>query len=233
MSDVFGNPLADRLADDLRAMVIEHDAAADRSQQTDLGPSEIGSPCTRCLARAVLGKRIERLDRDNWCANIGTAVHAWLADAAERSNLRHGMRWAQEMRVYPSTSLMPSGGSLDLWDARTNTVVDHKCVGEMQRRKIKAEGPKPAYRVQSHLYGLGLTNAGVRVDNVALAIWPRGGRLRDLYVWTEPYDEAVAMAALDRFQTIRDLALTHGEAILPQIPVDPDCFDCQGDVTLL
>jgi hypothetical protein len=86
--------------------------------------------------------------------------------------------------------------------------------------------------MQAHLYGRGFALLGKPVKNVALAFMPREGSLRDIFVWTEPYDEAIALQALERFRTIRSLALTCGKAILPQLPADPECFDCEGaDVT--
>lgn len=223
------NALGDRLADDLRQMVRTAEESAERSQQTDLGPSEIGKACTRCLARAVLGMKITRQFDDPWCRIIGTATHAWLDEAAAISNIRNNAgRWYPEVRVQPDVLLLPSGGSCDLYDSETCTVIDHKVVGDAPLKKYRLNGPGPQYRVQAHLYGKGYANAGHRVDNVAVAFWNRGGRLRDLYVWTEDYDEAFADEALTRYRTIREQALAIGPALLPLLPADPECWDCGG-----
>ena len=45
---------------------------------------------------------------------------------------------------------------------------------------------------------MGWANAGLPVRDVAVVFLPRSGVLRDTYYWTEPYDPAVAQAALDR-----------------------------------
>lgn len=228
--------LGERIATDLRDMVLAHESGRDRNQQTRdgvLGPSQIGSPCTRCLARHALGIPIERKFSDPWCAIIGTAVHTWLEGAAQTSNAAAGEDWwLTETRVHPHPDALPKGGNADLYDVVRKTVIDHKIVGAEQLRKYRHNGPGPQYRVQAHLYGLGFHRLGKPVEHVAVAFWCRGGRLRDLYVWTEPFDAQVALDAIQRYRTIREQAQAIGPAILPHLPADPDCWDCGGkDVT--
>lgn len=223
-----------RIADDLRAMVRAFDARAPRSQQRDLGPSQIGMGCVRCLARISIGiPRTGRVHDDPWCRILGTATHTWLDAAAVYANggvSASPVRWLSECRVHPHPELLPSGGRCDLYDTTTHTVLDHKVVGATPQRKYRAGGPSPQYRVQAHTYGLGLANAGYPVERVAIAFWLRGGRLSDLYVWSEAYDESVAHNALERYRTIRDQARAAGPSILPLLPADPDCWECGGDL---
>lgn len=219
--------LGDRLADDLRDMVRAMDAAADRSQQTHLGPSEIGNPCSRCLAEKILGIYEPPPFDDPWTRVIGTAIHDWLDAAAVASNVRDDhARWYPEVRVQPDERLLPSGGRCDLFDADTGTVIDHKTTSAERLKKYRLNGPGVTYRRQAHLYGLGYLNAGHKVQNVALAFWPRGGRLRDLWVWTEPFDAGIAEEALTRYDLLRNLCATAGPAIVHTLPSDPDCFVC-------
>lgn len=226
-----GNDLGTAVAADLVDIVRRYEAGAERSQQHAIGPSAIGSPCTRCLARQVLGVPVRVGGDDPWARIIGTAVHAWLDEAmvAECKRLNRG-RWLAELRVYPDPSLvlLPKGGRADLYDTDRRMVIDHKVVGIPSLRKYRANGPGDQYTYQGHLYGMGCVNQGKPVEHVAIACWPRGGRLSELWVWTEPYSPAKAQAALDRFATIRDLALTTGPAIIPLLPADPDCWDCEG-----
>lgn len=238
MTSIWDSPeltgvLGEQLAEDLREMVRAFDARADRSQQADIGPSEVGNPCTRCLARHALGMRLEREFDDPWCKIIGTAVHSWLDSAAAANNVMameqdRPARWYPEQRVHPHPDLLPRGGKADLYDASTFTVIDHKIVGAEPLRKYRRNGPGVTYCAQGHLYGLGYHRLGKRVDNVAVAFWMRGGRLRDLWVWTEPWDVNVAMDALKRWRTIKEQAEAIGPAILPLLPADPDCWDCGG-----
>jgi len=226
--------LGEAIAVDLRNLARLYDERSDRSRQRNLGPSEVGTPCTRCLARKVLDCRIERTFDDPWCRIIGTATHAWLDEAAEAANVRLinaglAYRWHAEQKVHPDPELLPSGGKADLYDEERFTVIDHKIVGLDQLKKYRANGPGPQYVRQGHLYGLGYANQGRRVDHVAVAFWPRGGTLRQLWVHPEPYSEATARAALDRYRLVRDQALALGVAILPHLPTDPDCWDCGGE----
>lgn len=225
--------LADQIAGDLKDMVRAFEDSRPRSQQQEVGPSGIGSPCARCLARKVLGCEVVPDFDDPWMRIIGVATHAWLADAGLHHNKTVGRdRYVIESRVHPDPELLPKGGDADLYDRDTATVIDHKVVGLPKIKKVRADGPGQQYRYQGHVYGLGFTRAGLPVEHVAIAFWNRNGFLRDLEVWVEPYDEAVALEALDRYRTIRTLALTNGVAILPNLPADAECWDCKGkDVT--
>jgi hypothetical protein len=224
--DDIGNPHADRLADRLREMARRAAAGAPRSQQRQLGPSEIGDPCTRCLAEKILGVYEESPFNDPWCAVIGSSVHKWLELAALFENRYHDATWCPETRVLPDNDLLPKGGIADLYDDTDYTVTDHKIVGSPQQKKYKANGPGVRYRRQGHIYGLGFSNAGLRVDHVAIAFWVRGGRLSDLHVWSEPYSADYAHEALDRYRTLRELCAAGGTAILANLPSDPDCYTC-------
>ncbi len=42
-------------ADMVRSIIVDHDAARPRSQQTDIGPSDLSSPCSRKLGYQILG----------------------------------------------------------------------------------------------------------------------------------------------------------------------------------
>lgn len=198
------------LAEGIRQVVIDADRYAPRSVQVALGPSEIGEPCARKLAYRLLDETRTNEDSDPWAAIVGTSVHAWLADAFEAANRRLGrIRYLVEKRVQIRTGLT---GSCDLFDADTMTVIDHKVVGTTNMRKYKTAHLDPsvlgAYRPQAHLYGVGYANLGLPVREVALAFYPRGGLLSGLHVWSEPFDPAIAQAALDRHDQILALADT-------------------------
>lgn len=218
------------IKESLLAMVTEYEAEHDRTMQTDLGPSQVGDPCVLCLAKQVLGVKIDF--GDPWLRIIGTATHAWLEDAAARYNVRHNRAVLYpERKVYPDGLLLPSGGSADLYHVDLRSVIDHKIVGRTTLQKVKAKGrPSEQYRRQAHLYGLGYSNAGVVVDHVAVAFWHRGGRLPDLYVWSEPYSDELAQATLQRYAALRSAVLSVGPAILDRLQPDPDCFNCNRGV---
>lgn len=225
--DEIGDAAGERLADQLREMVRHRYNNAGRSQQRHLGPSEIGDPCTYCLATKILGIHDRGPFDDPWLMTIGTAVHSWLEKAADADARDNDAAWCTETRVYPDNDLLPKGGIADLYQDSTGTVIDHKIVSAEMLKKYKANGPGLTYRRQIHLYGLGFTQAALKVERVAIAFWMRGGRLSDLHVWSEPYDPAIAQETLDRYRTLRDLCAAAGEAILPTLPTDPSCFNCK------
>lgn len=215
------------LADTIRHAIERHP----RSQQRTLGPSEVGHPCARRLGYKLLDYD-EHVGEPNWKATVGTAVHSWLEEVFAADNARNyqpdGDRWLIEETLYCGDVLgQPLLGHCDLFDQMTGTVVDWKTVGPDQLRKYKTKGPGPDYRAQAHLYGRGWALRGRRVDTVAVYFLPRQGELRDAYWWSEPYDEQVALAALQRVEGIATATAQLGDAALPLLPTaDAFCRLC-------
>ena len=178
-------------------------AAAPRSVQQEVGPSEIGTPCVRRLGYRMLDWDPKpNRDTDPWAATIGTAVHAWMASTYEAENTRLGReRYLVEHRVH-----LPGGisGCADLFDRDTGGVRDWKITGPERLKGYRKNGPGDQYRAQAHLYGLGLQLAGETVREVAIVFLPRGGRIDALHVWSETYDPLVAVAALKRYRAVWD-----------------------------
>lgn len=228
--DEVGDPIGERLADELRSMVKHSDWTSSRSQQRHLGPSEIGDPCTKCLAAKILGihERPESSFDDGWRAIVGTAIHSWLEKAAKKDNRDNDAAWCTEERVFPDDELLPKGGRCDLYQDTTGTVIDHKTSTKKKINNYKANGVGITYRRQAHLYGLGYANAGMTVNRVALAFWVRDGMTRDLWVWSEAYDPKIAHDTLDRYRTLKALCEAAGVAIVDSLPSDPGCFVCQN-----
>lgn len=206
----------------------EYEASRPRSLQLAVGPSQVGTPCARELAYQVAKVDIARNIHDPWPSIVGTATHAWLADAMEYANaeaLKRGapQPWHIERKVDVGLGLK---GSCDAFHEPKKTVIDWKILGETQHRKYVSEGPSDGYRVQAHCYGLGYVRAGFQVERVAIGFFGRAKKLSDLYVWSEPFDMAVALRALKRLQTVQQLI---GAGVEPQrIPATPggQCYFC-------
>lgn len=201
-----------------------------RSQQKAIGPSEVGIPCTRALLHK-LNHDPEPPD-DPWLPTIGTAVHTWLADTFEAYNasLGHGpddpaRRYIVEQRVSVGEICgVEITGSADLFDQYSGTVGDHKIIGETPIKEYRRKGPRPEYRAQFHLYGRGFARAGYKVNTVMMFGLPRNNvSLNARYVWSEPYDEAVAVAALDRCTALTELTAAVG--IDMAVSMYPACGD--------
>jgi hypothetical protein len=190
----------------------------------------MGQPCARRVAYEAFGTEPVNTHTDPWPAIVGTAVHSWLAEAFRADNARLGrVRWLVEQRVRLTDGI---GGTADLYDLDTATVIDHKVLGTTTMRALRADGPSTVYRTQLHLYGYGYRRAGARVDQVAIAAYPRSGWLDGLHVWSEPFDPAVAEAAMDRQSGLVALGSVLDVDTYPQrwalLPATsgPDCTWC-------
>lgn len=189
-------------ADDIRALVVtalrEWSAASPRSKQKSIGASEAGTPCTRRLAYRMLDVERTNVDTDPYPSMVGTAFHVTLAEVFAHPAWQGRFLVEQRVEIRPG---MPS--TLDLYDTTTGDLVDWKILGATGLKNIKDDGPGPEYRIQQHLYGLGLKRShGITPARVNLVCFPRGGMLSGLHVWSEPWDEQAALAALERLDSI-------------------------------
>lgn len=201
-----------------------------RSAQTTLGPSEIGTPCDRRLAMSLLNIKPVNPGGDGWAAFVGTCTHVGMAEVYTFADAGTG-RYAVELPVFTGSPTVPRG-TLDNLDRRDATVIDWKIMGAYSLKQFKLEGPKPAYRTQAHVYGLGAERAGEKVKNVAVVGLPRAGSsLDEMHVWTEKYDRKFAQAALDRVEKIAnrvaDLPVALPQAVkIVRFDTADDCRFC-------
>lgn len=215
--------VADELMDEIKASI----RGQERSQQTRIGPSEIGLPCTRRLAHKLAGT--PEPDRGApWLPTIGTAVHAYLAEHFKKHSIGVGMldgpRYLVETRVsVGEINGHEMTGSADLFDRLTGTVVDWKIVGPSRIKIYKSKGPGPQYRSQAHLYGRGFQRAGYPVRQVMIAFLPRNGELSASYFWSEQWDETVATTALSRATGLAQLIAAIGVDTV--VDMYPPCAD--------
>ncbi|WP_329274760.1 hypothetical protein [Streptomyces sp. NBC_01451] len=200
----------------------------DRSQQTSLGPSQIGSPCDRRIAMHLLRVAPSNPGGDNWASFVGTCVHVGLADMFVWANAGTG-RYAVEVPLEFPNAYVPKGTG-DLLDRTLLMFLDHKLMGRWSLDKLSTKGASPTYRVQVHTYAYGARLKGEKVEHVAIVGWPReASTLDDLYVWTEPYDASIAIDALARVERIAE-AIKRYEGEPQQIArkflVADDCRFC-------
>ncbi len=174
-----------------------------RSAQTTMGPSEIGTPCDRRLAMALLGVVPVNPGGDGWAAFVGTQMHRGMQEIYEWADAGTG-RYATELSVSLPSQEVPHG-TTDLLDRVMVLLVDWKGMGEYSLKKFKQEGPSQTYRVQAHSYGYGAVMQGEKVKEVAIVGLPRAGRsLEEMHVWVEKFDKKIAIKALERVKKIRE-----------------------------
>lgn len=235
---IFGEPgFADGLPHDpytesLRADIIEivhwADRNSTRSQQTEIGASEVGYDCLRRIGYRVADIHPTGNETDPWPAIVGTAIHAWLEKAFNQFEDVHRLgRWITEMQVQPSPSIK---GHTDLYDAANFVTIDHKSASAEKLKLIRKGEIPESYIQQVMLYALGHIRAGRRVDRVALVFYPRSGWLNGIAVWSAPYDEAVALAAVDKVNRVAAGVIRLGVDKDPsqweKVPATPSKEDC-------
>lgn len=238
--------MAEQVAARMKELFFAYDnrrAADNRSAQTTLGPSEVGSPCDRRIAMSLLRVPPVNPGGDGWAAFVGTSIHAGLAEMFMWADAGTG-RFAVEQRLTFPNEHVPKG-TADLLDRTLCMVDDHKAMGRWSLDKLKSQGMTPTQRVQLHTYGFGQRLKGETVDFVALISWPReASTLADLYVVVEPYDPQIARDALARVDRIAETTqgLSTGENAIPALevasyfPVADDCkfcpFHAPGDAAM-
>lgn len=223
---------ADELAgifkQDIMRMIAQGAANQPRSQQKTIGPSEMGVECPRRLGYRLLDWPQVNVRGDKWAVEVGSAVHGLMERNYTWGDPDPG-RYLVEHRVTIRGNIT---GSADLYDRKWATVFDWKLVGDSMLAKYRRYGPSSTYRTQAHLYGLGFKNMGEKPERVAIVFLPRAATLDSMYVWTEPWQEQVALDALDRMDSVLDLlgALNveeHGDRWrnVPAVPGD-GCMWC-------
>jgi hypothetical protein len=196
--------------EEMRGVLTSLDAARPRSQQTALGPSELGTPCQRQLAMKLANLPRQLPDqRPPWAPMQGTAMHVLMADALEWHNQQLGRaRWVVEQRLQVDAEITGAG---DAYDQDWEMVVDWKYVGTTALRKLarvtvpNAQLVSQDYRVQGHLYGYGHQRAGRPVKWVRLVLLSRSHDYDQSREWTEAYNPELAIWALDRYYATQDL----------------------------
>ncbi len=195
------------LKEDLTEIVVWANNNAVRSKQVALGCSEVGQDCELRLAYRMAAFEPVNFP-DPWPATVGTAVHSWMEQAVNDFQAVHDTRrWLTELSVYPSTIV---AGHTDLYDVDTCTVLDWKFPSPDNLKKYKAGEIPPQYVTQVQLYGLGHERAGRCVKRVGLACLGRQGWLKDMWVWTVPYDREHALTAVNRIFAIGNKMIDAG-----------------------
>ena len=206
---------------DLQA-VLEHAILNDdRSLQTTIGPSSLGSACDRCLITELAGLKGPD-EQAAWLPAIGRAVHEW----AEYAILRHLALTGTDRYICEGRVLVGTVGGVEIWgnsdvfDTHTGTVVDFKVTGTTSLREYRKNGAKTTYRRQQHLYGKGWEDKGFDVKSVAVWCLPRNGfTIGSGYLHQEDYDRADAEATLARANAFAaGIAAIGHEAVLASAP---------------
>jgi hypothetical protein len=194
----------------------------ERSYQTIIGISEVGSDCRKCVARKLAGK--PKKPDGSWYPFIGTAVHQALEDGFARWD-DYKLEGRIEVHEYKSLKL---GGSCDMFAYKAGVVNDWKVVGERALKEAASGKIKDQYRIQAMLYGLGWKKKGFDVTHVALTFLPRDVDLSNAQVVMLRFDEQMALDALAELEIMIDAAEIVGwDAVIDRQPKASFCWDCK------
>ena len=161
------------------------DASRDRSKQTQVGPSEIGS-CRRKVWYRLNAQPETNENQSKLAAIMGTAIHAAIEDA-----IGHIDPDGKEYLVETAVEYGDMKAHVDLFVPSTGAVIDWKT----SKVKNLSYFPSKQPRWQVQVYGYLLSKNGYEVKTVNLVAIARDGSEKDVKVHTEPYDEAIALEA--------------------------------------
>jgi hypothetical protein len=190
---------------ELKAIVMKiilwGDLNSARTQQIEIGPSEMGVECDLRIGYILAGQPRVNFRPDPWAAIVGTSIHKWLEEtiAAYQGIVNDAVvnAWKTEMKVRIDSMI---SGHTDLWDGQD--VIDWKSAGPDVMQKMRLHGPPIEYEVQAHIYGYAHTLAGRKVRDVVDVFLPRAGWLKDMYIWRTAYNQQVAVDAIKRVYDI-------------------------------
>lgn len=194
----------------------------ERSYQTQIGISEVGSDCRKCVARKLAGR--PKKPDGSWYPFIGTAVHQALEDGFVRWD-DYKLEGRLDVHEYKTLKL---GGSCDMFAYKAGVVNDWKVVGERALKEAASGKIKDQYRIQAMLYGLGWKKKGFDVTHVALTFLPRDTDLSNAQVVMLRFDEQMALNALAELEILIDAAEIIGwDAVIDKQPKASFCWDCK------
>jgi len=175
----------------LMQSLYDKESSRGRSKQKQVGPSELGG-CRRKVWYKLNDQPETNGGELKLAAIMGTAIHA----AIEKAIAKH-----DNFIIEQTVEFNGMKAHVDLFIPETGDVIDWKTV----KVKNLSYFPTQQQRWQVHVYGYLLDKSGKgKPQRVNLVAIPRDGDERDIKVYTEPYDESVALEALNWLEAIKD-----------------------------
>jgi hypothetical protein len=164
-----------------------------RSKQVQIGPSELGGCRRKVWYR--LNDQPETNDAElKLAAIMGTAIHSAIESAFAGNN---------SIVLEQTVEYNGMKAHVDAFVPETGDVIDWKTV----KAKNLSYFPSQQQRWQVQVYGYLIDKAGKgKPRTVNLVAIPRDGDERDIKVHSEPYDEAIALEALNWLEAIKQSA---------------------------
>jgi hypothetical protein len=224
---------ADQLAIDMVYSLyrdIQDTMKTERNAQQEIGLSEFGMECDKCVARMMSGLYAKIPENDTgWKAQVGTFGHAGLEDhfAQKYRNASSPMFFSdydehppkptdEHPNYHLERNLVLTGGGIsvpghcDLYleGATFGLVTDWKFQGPSKLKKTGAAQIGQQYETQMSGYGLAWQQLGKLVTHVVLYALPRDGDLNEARPVLARFDPQPAIRALARMQKFKEAAET-------------------------
>lgn len=197
---------------------------SERSKQIQIGISEVGMDCRKCVARKLA--LTPRKADGAWYPFIGTAVHEQL-EAGFRDHFPLDYTLEERLFVHEYKDLKLTG-SCDMFAHLDGVVNDWKVVGKVALADARKGKIKDQYHIQAMLYGYGWEQKGFDVTHVALSFLPREDKLENAVVVLVRYDRSIAINALAELESMIDAAEIVGwEKVIEKQPKASFCFSCR------
>lgn len=187
--------------EDIKAELTERETNSARSQQRETG----GSQLYGCRAESLLRLSGHAVTdpRMSWQALVGKAIHAASEEAAGPGVM---VEYRAEYRGVKAT--------VDRYNKATHVLTDLKTKDDATAiAKVAKDGPPDRQRAQVHLGAAALIEDGHPVETVELLYLPRAGNLDEAWLWSEPFDRAVADEAAEWAHLEHARAGEHAEEI--------------------
>lgn len=206
-----------------------------RSLQVEIGVSEIGMSCQRCVARKMAEYEKTR-KVSSFRTTIGRYFHEGVATELMQKYEGTGALIIENKLVVHAYKGWILRGSCDVFAPNEGhgMVLDWKLVGDdtlgkMRKAFEKGEGPKGQYYIQGQLYALGWSLLGYDVEEVCIFFAPANkGDLRRYHVaFRFPFDRTVAAQALANVEQMIDEAEVKGwDAVVRSRMPEHGCLSC-------
>lgn len=164
-----------------------------RSQQIQIGPSELGG-CRKKIWLKLNGQETVNHNTLSLASIMGTAIHTYLYEVFKAQD-PHELRFLLEHEF----EFDGIKGHVDMYDSEECEVIDWKTT----KKSGLSYFPSLGQRWQVQVYGYLIAKNGYPVKNVTLVAIPRDGNENDIVFHTEPYDEAIALEALVNLEEIK------------------------------
>ena len=224
----------------------------DRDKQRKVGASNISNPCDYCLGHDFLGTKEQ--SKDFYLrTKIGTGVHLFMEEQIKNITSDKFVLYPEERvkigeiagygEFMNSTDDINSTSDLFYQDSGRGLVIDWKTTTREKLTELKkasklsldetsddkkayAQYSLKKYLYQCHLYGLGMENAGHKVDYVGASfICIDGFTDDDIWAFMVPYDREKAELALERAQDIFTYLVSGGT--VDELDSSPLCYSCR------